>query len=157
MSYSPAAGIIPYVKIPSGNNKPLIYFLLGYERGSWSGFVGGYEDSDGNILNTAVREFNEETAGIFESNLLSIKNKLVKSPCIISNTRNRKVYIWFLEMNPNLISQNLELQFLTNKKKYNDEHYKEKSMIKWFNIQQLHKNKILSSLKKEILLNYLIL
>jgi hypothetical protein len=93
---SPAAGIIPYIKIPSGNNKPHLYFLLGYERGSWSGFVGGYEDSDVSIINTAVREFNEETAGIFRNSLVIIKSKLLNSPIIMTNTRNRKIYIWRL-------------------------------------------------------------
>ena len=91
MNLEPAAGIIPYIKLPSGSiglstrrvpetkgsNNTRLYFLLGYEKNSWSGFVGGYESTDGNIVNTAIREFNEETAGIFKNNLSEIKNQII--------------------------------------------------------------------------------
>jgi hypothetical protein len=57
-----AAGIIPYVI----DCEQEISFLLGYENNKWSGFVGKYENCDNlNIINTAVREFNEETAYTF--------------------------------------------------------------------------------------------
>ena len=104
MNLEPAAGIIPYIKLPSGSiglstrripetkgsNNTRLYFLLGYEKNNWSGFVGGYESTDGNIVNTAIREFNEETAGIFKNNLSEIKNQIItnqNSFCITTFTK----------------------------------------------------------------------
>jgi hypothetical protein len=178
MNLEPAAGIIPYIKLPSGSigptskgsigpntrrgpetkgsNNTRLYFLLGYEKNSWSGFVGGYESTDGNIVNTAIREFNEETAGIFKNNLSEIKNQIISNQnsfCITTFTKNRTVYLYFVQMSSYLLNQPLEQMFLSNKNKCTDEHYKEKNIIKWFNLNDLHKNKILYSLKKEIFNN----
>ena len=170
MNLEPAAGIIPYIKLPSGSiglstrrvpetkgsNNTRLYFLLGYEKNSWSGFVGGYESTDGNIVNTAIREFNEETAGIFKNNLSEIKNQIItnqNSFCITTFTKNRTVYLYFVQMNSYLLNEPLEHMFLNNKNKCTDEHYKEKNIIKWFNLNELHKNKILYSLKTEIFNN----
>jgi ADP-ribose pyrophosphatase YjhB (NUDIX family) len=61
----PAGGIVPYVKNTTNNE---VSFLFGREKSNkkWSGFVGGFEDSDVTIVNTAIREFNEETSRLFE-------------------------------------------------------------------------------------------
>ena len=156
MKLEPAAGIIPYILVPSGTSNTRLYFLLGYEKNSWSGFVGGYESRDGNIVNTAIREFNEETAGIFKNNLSEIKNEIISnhnSFCITTFTKNRAVYLYFVKMDSELLNKPLENMFLINKNKFTDEHYKEKNIIKWFDLNELHKNKILYSLKTEIFNN----
>jgi hypothetical protein len=150
----PAAGIIPYIKSPSGYNK--LYFLLGYEKNNWSGFVGGYESTDGNIVNTAIREFNEETAGIFKNNLEQIKNQILSNTnsfCITTFTKNRTVYLYFVQMNEDVLRLPLEEMFLLNKNNSTNPHFKEKNNIKWFNLKELYKNKILYSLKTEIFNN----
>ena len=152
---SPAAGIIPYIK--TSDNR--VQFLLGFETkiNKWSGFVGGYEDSDTDIVNTAIREFNEETAKIFQNDLVLIKNKIISgdSLLITDSTKNRMVYLWFIRFP--ILSGIPEL-FLHNSSLMSDEHYKEKSEIKWFKISDIRKSKdILYKLKSSILNNYLLL
>ena len=71
----PAGGIIPFIK--ENNN---LCFLLGKEVScnKWSGFVGGSSEVDHDIYDTAVREFNEETCGIFKNYIQLIKTKIKK-------------------------------------------------------------------------------
>ena len=154
MNNSPAAGIVPYIKNPDGK----IEFLLGFETkiNKWSGFVGGYEESDINIINTAVREFNEETANIFENDLITFKSKIISGDCLLitDSTKNRLVYIWFIKI-PNT-SINLPELFLQNKSLLSGSEYREKTEIKWFKISDIRKSKnILYKLKSSILNNYL--
>ena len=41
--------------------------LLGKEKRGWSGFSGKYEsEKDVTVMDTAIREFTEETAGLLE-------------------------------------------------------------------------------------------
>lgn len=56
------AGVIPYRVTPSG-----IEFALGVDRatGEVSNFAGTFKKSDVTIINTAKREFDEETHGVF--------------------------------------------------------------------------------------------
>ena len=52
-----AAGIVPYIKYPNGK----ILFLLGKELerdNLLCGFVGGRDEDDKTLQDTAVREFN---------------------------------------------------------------------------------------------------
>ena len=109
-----AAGIIPYSRDSAGE----LSFLLGYENGKWSGFIGKYEDSDNeNIINTAIREFNEETAEIFKNDLSEIKNQIITSTnsfCITTFTKNRAIYLYFVQMNSDLLNQSLDTIFLNN-------------------------------------------
>jgi len=153
MNNSPAAGIVPYIITPEGK----IEFLLGFETkmSKWSGFVGGYEDSDINIINTAIREFNEETANIFENDLITFKSKIISgdSLLITDSTKNRLVYIWFVRIS---MVNNLPELFLHNKSLLSENHYQEKSEIKWFKLNEIRKSKdILYKLKSSILNNYL--
>ena len=147
----PAAGIVPYIRDEKNN----VQFLLGREKSSrkWSGFVGGYETSDGTIINTAVREFNEETAKIFESNLDFVRDKIITgdSYLITDKNNNRIIYIWFIRFPdtildaPDKFSQHVNFM--------SDVHFREKLSLKWFSIQDIHdhKNEILYKLKKSIL------
>ena len=147
-----AAGIVPYIK--SNNN---IQFLLGYEKYNkkWSGFVGKYESSDINIVNTAIREFNEETARVFEDHLEFVQQKIISGDCtLISDNSNKLIYIWFIQFPYEIVNLNVSNQFLLNLNLMTDKHYKEKTSLKWFNIQDIHQNGILYKLKKAILNNY---
>ena len=151
---SPAAGIVPYIK--DSNN--IIHFLLGFENNKWSGFVGGYEDSDENIINTGIREFNEETAGIFENKLKYVRNEINSHSAVLikGNTRNRKVYLWFVQFPFEIFEESLELLFSINRTKMDNIHFKEKSSIKWFSMDNIIGNStVLYKLRIVILDNHL--
>jgi 8-oxo-dGTP pyrophosphatase MutT (NUDIX family) len=88
-----AAGIVPYTII-NGNQ----YFLLGLERSNrkWSGFVGGSEPGELPI-ETALREFHEESALAFKHLNESIKEQLQNTLPVVDTTSSGKtVYIWFI-------------------------------------------------------------
>jgi hypothetical protein len=72
-----SAGIIPYTLIHGK-----MYFLLGYERKSWSGFIGSSENEE-TPIQTAIREFNEETALIFNEYTPIIEEKVTKAVPIV--------------------------------------------------------------------------
>ena len=140
----PAAGIIPYTKI---NNE--LKFLLGYEnqRKNWSGFVGGYEPDDKFIVNTAIREFNEETSMICGSNLVYVRNQINKKSLFIkTSTRCRNVYIWFVEF-PSHVFDNIEDIFRMSRLNMVDNHYKEKSKIKLMGLDEINQSIVLQNLK----------
>ncbi len=134
---SVAAGIIPY------NKNGELSFLLGLEKhnGLWSGFVGGHEPSDLTIENTAIREFNEETTGVFGEYLPYIKqnlNFLVKD---ISPTK-RNVYLYFVEF-PKVEKR---LKYIPRKE------CQEKTNMRWFTLSEIKKSKLIfPPLKKTIL------
>jgi hypothetical protein len=144
-----AAGIIPYIKKNDGE----IHILLGYENNKWSGFVGKYEDSDKeNIINTAIREFTEETLNIFSDYTDLLKNKIIHSDSILvtTRTRNREVYIYFVKFDEFFIDIPFETIFL---KTLNLNKYVEKTKIKWIHYRELHKYQLLYNLEKIILDN----
>lgn len=127
-----AAGIIPYSVI---NNQ--VSFLLGLEKSNrkWSGFVGGSEPSDRSIINTAIREFNEETSTIFENYLNYIYNEINTNKAILVmdiTPTNRNVYLYFVNF-PKVT--NLEM------KKIQKREYQEKSKLRWFSLSEIKNNK----------------
>ena len=147
-----AAGIIPY----SRNSDGELSFLLGYENGKWSGFIGKYEDSDNeNIINTAVREFNEETAYIFNHFIDIIKNKLIHndSRLIVTKSYNnsRIIYIYFINIHNSVLDYPFENEFLNNRKLIYLNECKEKSEIRWIKYTDLESFNLIHGLKKIIL------
>ncbi len=57
-----SAGILPYYY----NKKGVAYFLIGKEpNGVWADFGGGAEQNDQDVLETAAREFSEETRYVY--------------------------------------------------------------------------------------------
>jgi len=148
-----AAGVIPYVK----NKSNEISFLLGYENDKWSGFIGKYEETidNNNIINTAMREFNEETANVFDYHLENIRKKIVFSDSIlvIANTKTRIVYIYFVRLDESLMKVPFEQMFQENIKEYSNQYFKEKSKIEWINHNDFRDYNILPSLKKVIFRN----
>ena len=135
-----AAGIVPYFKI---SNKK--YFLLGYERGSWSGFVGGSEENE-TIRETALREFHEETKLIFKDYPIHLN--------FIFNTditpSGKTVYIWFVEFDNSLL--HLIDNFKNSKLK--GKQFNEKSDIGLFTLNQIIKMNNVFYKLKELIVNY---
>lgn len=88
-----AAGILPYTFY---NGK--LYLLLGKDvrDNLWSDFGGKNEPVDeGRPLNTALREFYEETCGII-MDLKSLKNRMANASCTLqSQTQIGKTYYMY--------------------------------------------------------------
>lgn len=136
-----AAGIIPY-NIFNGK----LCFLLGLENGKWSGFVGGSESNE-EPIDTAIREFNEETALIFYDDLYKIREQLTKTTPIVDKTSSGKtVYLWFISY------QNDISRFHENISKLNNKIYLEKKDIRWFSVNEIkNSNNIFKKLKDAII------
>ena len=143
-----AAGIVLYTLTPNG-----VSFLLGKETSNkkWSGFVGGSEDYE-TPIETALREFNEETALTFIDYYAYFLNALKTHPPTVNTTSTGKtVYIWFVEWNVDEnVNSNLLNQFVINKKSIGDKHFKEKSQLKWFTLSQIRAGNVLYRLKNTI-------
>ena len=145
-----AAGVVPYIVIDR------IYILLGLEKSNnkWSGFVGGSEQGE-SVVDTALREFNEETAMVFNDHLIPLKAMLLKTqPVVESTSTGKDAFIYFIKFPPN-ICDNIIPQFLKNKSELPEDHYHEKSMLRWFSLDEINKSpKILLKIKKSINLNF---
>jgi hypothetical protein len=143
-----AAGIIPWVD--SGQT---LYFLLGLEKSNkkWSGFVGNCEENETKVQ-TAIREFNEETSKCFEKKLSFFEDCcLNQDPIEDVTVSGKKVYIWFIKCNKRL---NLD-DFYLNQCLLSDQNLKEKVYLKWFSLNDIkHNNNILFKLKCKILENF---
>jgi ADP-ribose pyrophosphatase YjhB (NUDIX family) len=151
----PAGGIVPYVKNTTNNE---VSFLFGREKSNkkWSGFVGGFEDSDVTIVNTAIREFNEETSRLFEKDLDIVRHKIITGDAflILDKNINRLIYIWFIKFDHQ--DHSIPTKFVNQLQLMNDVHFTEKLALKWFTLPEIRndKNDILYKLKKTILENY---
>ena len=122
-----SAGIIPYTLI---NGR--MYFLLGYERKSWSGFIGSSEN-DETPIDTAVREFNEETALIFNDYLDLIREKVCSAvPIVFLSPKGKKVHLYFIDFCESIT------QFKDNRKKLQSWVFHEKEKLGWFTMHQIH-------------------
>lgn len=142
-----SAGIVPYIIVDK-----ILYFLLGLEksRNNWSGFVGSCENGE-QIMDTAIREFHEETAMIFEKYTPFILNQLERIPPFMDKSSSGKnVYIYIVEFPVDC--QEMIKDFINSKAKLNDPCCHEKSIVRWFTIDEIEKsNKIFYRLKKLIL------
>ncbi len=132
-----AAGIIPYTRTRThGYSKS---FLLGLETSNkkWSGFVGGQEPGE-TIPETAVREFNEETSGLFKDHLKQIYLQVINTvPYIDTSSTGRNVYIFFIEFNEKLDVSNFK--FIRSLESARE--YREKSDLKWFSASEIKTSK----------------
>jgi len=147
-----AAGIVPYINIENQ-----LFFLLGLERSNnvWSGFVGNSNKNE-TVPQTALREFNEETALIFEEYILYIKNTLIHSePKMDTTTTGKKVYIYFIEFP--MESQEKIKFFINCKENLTDRCYHEKSILRLFTIDEIKQSvKVYNKLKQLILSKFTI-
>jgi 8-oxo-dGTP pyrophosphatase MutT (NUDIX family) len=139
-----AAGIIPYTVTENG-----IYFLLGLEKRGWSGFVGSSEPGE-SPEQTALREFNEESALIFSNYQIN----LTTLPIVEKSPTGKKVYLWFIDFPKEILG--IESQFEINKSKLKKKEFHEKSKLKWFNFYEIKNNKsIFKKLRNTITSNFL--
>ena len=138
------AGIIPYHQFENQ-----IYFLLGYERRKfWSAFVGRSEPNE-SIIQTALREFNEETSLVFKNHLEFFLDKCsVVYPVTEKTPSGNNVYLWFIECPQTIFFTDLKL----NQSFIEDSHFKEKTELQWFSLDEISKRQdILYRLKRTIL------
>jgi len=126
-----SAGILPYTI-----RDKTLYYLLGrdWRDEGWSDFGGKVEDKDNNnVLNTAIREFYEETMGsvLSETELVSKMNNNIKF--IKSTTLNGSPYfMYFVYVNDE--DYNKYFEKIYNFFIYmnvNDQRYIEKCEIRW--------------------------
>ena len=139
-----AAGIIPYIHGPQ--------FLLGLEKSNnkWSGFVGGSETGE-TPIETALREFNEETCMIFKDHEAFFYSKLTTTQPVIETTPSGKiVYLWFIKCPASLFGLDFN-QFYINQRLTDNRYLKEKSQLVLFDLQEIKSYKVLYRLKQTIL------
>ena len=130
-----AAGIVPYfVK----HNE--CYILIGKDRMSkkWSGFSGSREDTDLNVIKTALREFNEETACIFDLNYFEQKLMNKQYTLLKSETpKGNDYYNFFIEIEHNFSMDHFPRMFLEKVDTFEEYIYREKMYIRWTKISEL--------------------
>jgi 8-oxo-dGTP pyrophosphatase MutT (NUDIX family) len=144
-----AAGIIPYIF----TSDLICYYLLGLEKSNnlWSGFVGNSNEGE-TITDTALREFNEETVFIFEEYIPFIKEKLKDNYYKDTTSTCKDVYIYFIEFP--IESQEKIKDFMNKKSKCEEEHFHEKSILRWFTIDEIKKSKKIFYRLKKMLLHF---
>jgi hypothetical protein len=143
-----SAGVLPYSYDTEGN----CFFLLGKDySGDWSDFGGRCEHTDRNIeINTACREFYEETLGSVISNTeCEYKLKNGNPVKIISKTLNGSPYYMFLlyidfidyleHFNKvlNFIKYNSNSKNIFNRNFLNDSKIIEKVSIRWISFDTI--------------------
>lgn len=132
-----AAGILPYT-FYNGT----VYLLLGKDvrDNFWSDFGGKNEPADdGRPLNTAIREFYEETCGII-MDLKSLRNRMSNAACTLqSQTQIGKTYYMYtLEIPYNSTYRSIYRKFLAYMRHIKMFRKKcEKVDIKWVSVDLL--------------------
>jgi len=144
------AGINPYVTCDG-----ITYFLIGKEIETlkWSGFTGGYEDKDQTIVNTAIREFMEESCNIFLPWKKEVYNRILNDQCILvkgKSARRREIFTWFVEFPSDLKEQQLENRFQGNRTKMYSAHYLEKEKIKWVSENDIFNENLSKGFRKDV-------
>jgi hypothetical protein len=143
-----AAGIIPFVKINS-----TVFYLLGKEKsnGKWSGFVGNSKEEDLSIPITAIREFNEETCGVFSEYLITINRIVHKTSPVVIKKNKKNIYIYFIEFPFYFLNNEINIKFNNFHNILKSPEYLEKDNISWFTKNSiLTNNNVLHSLKNII-------
>ena len=147
-----AAGIVPYIK-----REGKVYFLLGRERfrdNLLCGFVGGREPKDKTLVDTAIREFNEETCLVFNNSLDFIRNKIthdtINTKCFKTQTQRSDVTVWFVLIPSTHDMRRDEREFLLNLSMPLPEYYKEKSSIMWIDASSLENSELSHPLRKDL-------
>jgi hypothetical protein len=134
-----SAGILPYALVDND-----MYLLIGKDirDNTWSDFGGKSEEEDGNLpLNTAIREFYEESCGVV-MDIKSIRNRMSTPHNYIllqSHTQNGYPYYMYMVEVPysnmyRSIFRKL-LYFMKYKKIYKK--HMEKTDIQWISLKSL--------------------
>lgn len=138
-----AAGVLPYC-IGEDNE---IYLLLGKESSNsyWNDFIGKYEGFDaGDLINTAAREFHQETNCYFK--IGEIRNKIYNNRNNVIEIK-KHVYRFIIEF-PNI--DPLEI----SKNPLPCIEYVEKSDWKWVKLSEVEKAINLSKSDKDVNVYY---
>lgn len=143
MRYS--AGILPYAIV-----RGTTYVLIGKDvrDNTWSDFGGKSEDVDGgNPIETAIREFYEETCGVV-MDLKALRNRMsvpANYSMLISQTQNcHPYYMYLLEVPYNTGYRSIFrklLYFMKYKKIYKK--FMEKTDIQWISLQSLINRRVM--------------
>jgi hypothetical protein len=143
MRYS--AGILPYAFI-----RGRMYVLIGKDvrDNTWSDFGGKSEDVDGcNPVETAIREFYEETCGVV-MDLKSLRNRMsvaTNYTMLVSQTQNfHPYYMYLLEVPYNTGYRSIFrklLYFMKYKKIYKK--FMEKTDIQWISVDSLVNRRVM--------------
>jgi hypothetical protein len=89
-------------------------------------------------METALREFHEETAMIFEDYTPFINEQLRKNePKLDISPSGKNVYIYIIEF-PVDCQENIQY-FINKKATFDDSHYHEKSILRWFTLDEIRK------------------
>ena len=150
-SLAPGAGINPYIVVGC-----IRYFLVGKEikNNMWSGFAGGYEIKDTDVMETAIRELIEESCNVFlpwNSDLIRRLRTQDKCTLIKSKSpRGRDIYSWFVEFPPSIKDMALETQFKENRSKTYDPHYMEKERIAWVSEKDIFNYRLGKGFQKDL-------
>ena len=132
-----SAGILPIFI----DNVLNVKILLGKEYNGWSGFSGNSERNE-TIIQTALREFNEETSYVFKDYLDQnyINNNTLD---VLSSTtpsfKKFTLYIVDFSKIPSDILQESTLNFIYSRNTSKNVCEKEKSAIEWFDINDIKK------------------
>lgn len=130
-----SAGILP-VFIDKDLN---IKILLGKEYNGWSGFSGNSEHNE-SALQTAIREFNEETSHIFKDHIdeAFLQNNTLN--VCSSKTPTMKIFTLYIvnfSKISNDVLQKCALNFQNSRNICIHKCEKEKTEIKWFDINDV--------------------
>ena len=140
-----SAGILPVIRG---------YVLLGREHSnkSWSGFVGRSEHNE-TPHDTAVREFDEESCGLFDPamirQVLSKENSKESGINLITHatTITPRGYTYdlfaidvekYVHSNPMYGPQNIEKLFQTYRDKETDPYRREKDIVQWVPLRDVN-------------------
>lgn len=152
--------------LPTTIYKGHLYFLFGKENmyATTPGYAdfGGGTDNNESFLDTAIREFTEETTGFF-GNKTQLKQYVKKKGTYIIDYEQKstkyktyRTYILPIQYNEYIVEfYNNNHSFLKSKLPtniYKNAKYLEKSELKWFSLNDIKKNnKVFRSYYKDIL------
>ncbi len=129
-----SAGILPYCNE---------FVLIGREERGWSGFSGKCESGE-TPKETAVREFNEETAHIFKGVKIS-KNTI----CISTSTPKKYKFYLYLVKFDNYDTE-LNSIFLKSRVSTTNPAEKEKTELKWVHLDDIGSLDLSQAFRKDL-------
>jgi len=142
--------------LPTALHNGQLYFLFGKENiyATTPGYAdfGGGTDNNETFLDTAIREFTEETTGLF-GNKTQLRNYIKQIGTYSVNYESKtnhnhhstyRTYILPIHYNPYIVEfYNNNHAFLKEKlpkQLYKNAKYLEKSELKWFSLDEIKKN-----------------
>ena len=123
--------------------------LLGKEKRGWSGFSGKREEIDTSYESTAIREFQEETIGLLEFD--DVKRLLENARLITSSTpRGFKFYLFVAHLQERDYDKLTNQLFQRNRKSSACVYEREKTEIRWVNVDKLEDMKLSRCFKHDL-------